>query len=142
MPSMAWVHWLGVAATVAPAVWSSVPGTARQDAVRTGPQLYRTYCASCHGTAGRGDGPMAAYLNVPPANLTTIAARTRGVFPTEVVQQIVDGRRALKTHGDSAMPIWGDAFSLSGSADADTATAEKIRRLVAYVESIQQRPGD
>ncbi len=85
---------------------------------------------------------MAAYLNVPPANLTTIATRNRGVFPTEVVHRIVDGRRALKTHGDSAMPIWGDAFSLSGGADTEKATAEKIRRLVAYVESIQQRPGD
>jgi hypothetical protein len=85
---------------------------------------------------------MAAYLNVPPANLTTIAGRNRGVFPTEVVHRIIDGRRALKTHGDSAMPVWGDAFSLSGSAEAEKATAEKIRRLVAYVESIQQRPGD
>ena len=142
MGSMAWVHWLGVAAIVAPAAWSGVAGPARQDAGRTAQQLYQTYCASCHGTAGRGDGPMAAYLKVPPANLTTIAARARGVFPSEVVLHIVDGRRAVKTHGDSSMPIWGDAFSLSGSADSDTATAEKIRRLVAYVESIQQRSGD
>jgi hypothetical protein len=58
------------------------------------------------------------------------------------VHRIVDGRRALKTHGDSEMPIWGDAFSLSGSADAEKATTEKIRRLVAYVESLQQRPGE
>jgi hypothetical protein len=40
------------------------------------------------------------------------------------------------------MPIWGDAFSLSGNPDADKATAEKIRAVVAYVESLQQRPGD
>jgi mono/diheme cytochrome c family protein len=142
MRSSAWLHWLAVAASIAPAVWSSVPGPAPQDAGRTGQQLYRTYCASCHGTAGRGNGPVASHLNVPPANLTMIAARNRGVFPTELVEQIVEGRRSVKTHGDSAMPIWGDVFSLSGSADGDIATAEKIRRLVAYVESIQQRPGE
>jgi mono/diheme cytochrome c family protein len=141
MLSLAWVRWLGVAAAVVPTAWSSAPGSTQQD-VRKGSELYRNHCATCHGTTGQGDGPMAAYLNVPPANLTTIAGRNRGVFPTEVVHRIIDGRRALKTHGDSAMPVWGDAFSLSGSAEAEKATAEKIRRLVAYVESIQQRPGD
>lgn len=142
MGSLAWVRWLGVAAAVAPSLWSSTPGVVRQDAVRTGQQLYRTHCASCHGTAGRGDGPMAGYLNVPPADLTGIAARNRGVFPTEVVHRIVDGRRVLRTHGDSAMPIWGDALSLSGDPDKDKAAAEKIRLVVAHVESLQQRPGD
>jgi mono/diheme cytochrome c family protein len=141
MVCVAWVQWLAVAAVLVPAAWSSAPGATPRD-VRNGSELYRTYCASCHGVTGRGDGPMAAYLNVAPANLTTIAARNRGVFPTEVVHRIVDGRRALKTHGDSAMPIWGDAFSLPSGTDAEQAAAEKIRRLVAYVESLQVRPGN
>lgn len=131
-----------MAAAVAPAVWSSDPRPIRQDAVRKGQQLYRTHCASCHGIAGGGDGPLAEYLTVPPANLTGIAARNRGVFPTEVVHRIIDGRRVLQTHRDSAMPIWGDAFSLSGSPEADKVTAEKIRAVVAYVEALQHRPGD
>jgi mono/diheme cytochrome c family protein len=142
MRSLAWIRWLGVAAAVAPAVWSNAPGPKRQEPVRKGQQLYRMHCASCHGVAGRGDGPLAEYLTVPPANLAVIAARNRGVFPTEIVHRIVDGRRVLKTHGDSTMPIWGDAFSLSGSPDADKATAEKIRAVVAHVESLQQRPGE
>ena len=35
-----------------------------------GAQVYQTECASCHGLAGRGDGPAAAGLTPPPANLT------------------------------------------------------------------------
>jgi len=30
---------------------------------------YQTYCAACHGSAGRGDGPAARGLTPPPANL-------------------------------------------------------------------------
>ena len=110
MVSPAWIPWIAVAAAVVPAGWSSAPGPMRQDAVRKGQQLYRTHCASCHGTAGLGNGPLAEYLKVPPANLTAIAARNRGVFPTEVVHQVVDGRRVVKTHGDSTMPIWGGSM--------------------------------
>jgi mono/diheme cytochrome c family protein len=129
-------------AAAAPAVWSIGPGPVQQDAVRTGQQLYRTHCASCHGPTGRGDGPLAEFLTVRPANLTGIAARNRGVFPTDVVSRIVDGRRVLKTHGDSAMPVWGDVFSMSGNPDADKAAAEKIRAVVSHVESLQQRSGE
>lgn len=142
MRSLGWVRWVGIAAAAAPAAWASAPGSAPQGAVRTGSQLYRTHCASCHGPAGRGDGPLAEYLTVRPANLTGIAARNRGVFPTDVVSRIVDGRRVLRTHGDSAMPVWGDVFSLSGNPDTDKAAAEKIRAVVSHVESLQQRSGE
>jgi mono/diheme cytochrome c family protein len=32
-----------------------------------GSALYARYCASCHGDQGKGDGPNAGYLPVPPA---------------------------------------------------------------------------
>jgi mono/diheme cytochrome c family protein len=142
MRSVGWVRWVGIAAAAAPVAWAGAPGPVPQDAARTGPQLYRTHCASCHGATGRGDGPLGEYLTVRPANLTGIAARNRGVFPTDVVARIVDGRRVLKIHGDSAMPIWGDVFSMSGNPDADKAAAEKIRAVVSHVESLQQRSGE
>jgi high-affinity iron transporter len=34
-----------------------------------GAAVYRTSCAGCHGDLGRGDGPLAAGLDPPPANL-------------------------------------------------------------------------
>lgn len=39
-----------------------------------GAQLFAQSCSSCHGMAGRGDGPAAAGLTPPPADLTTLAA--------------------------------------------------------------------
>ncbi len=35
-----------------------------------GAALFGPNCAACHGAAGRGDGPLAASLAVPPADLT------------------------------------------------------------------------
>jgi cytochrome c oxidase cbb3-type subunit 2 len=32
-------------------------------------QLFTRWCASCHGASGRGDGPLAAQLALPPRNL-------------------------------------------------------------------------
>jgi putative copper export protein/mono/diheme cytochrome c family protein len=39
-------------------------------AIAQGAALYPEQCASCHGTEGRGDGPAAKGLPVPPADLT------------------------------------------------------------------------
>lgn len=39
--------------------------------IMSGAALFPQHCAACHGVNGRGDGPMAASLSVPPADLTT-----------------------------------------------------------------------
>jgi len=38
--------------------------------IAQGAALYPDHCARCHGAEGRGDGPDAAALAMPPANLT------------------------------------------------------------------------
>jgi putative copper export protein/mono/diheme cytochrome c family protein len=38
--------------------------------IATGAELYPAHCAACHGAHGRGDGPAAKGLAVPPADLT------------------------------------------------------------------------
>ena len=43
------------------------PGPA---AVAQGAALFRTHCTPCHGPTGRGDGPAAAALDAPTADLT------------------------------------------------------------------------
>jgi len=51
----------------APPVLVAPVGNLRGDPA-AGAQLYATYCASCHGPDGKGDGPVAAALKPPPAN--------------------------------------------------------------------------
>ncbi len=43
---------------------------ARTPDLARGAEVYQSSCASCHGVAGSGDGPMAAGLDPAPANLT------------------------------------------------------------------------
>ena len=50
-----------------PSAFEVPAGNLRGDA-DAGAQLYATYCASCHGAGGKGDGPAAAMLKPPPAN--------------------------------------------------------------------------
>ena len=106
----------------------------------SGAELFRTFCASCHGTQARCDGPVADVLKTPPSDLTTIAARNGGVFPRERVREQIDGQQLVATHGTREMPIWG--WELYAVRDEDAArrkrVAELIDRLVAYLETIQR----
>lgn len=102
-----------------------------------GDGTYRLYCATCHGPKGRGDGPLAASLKRPPTDLTTLAQANKGPFPAELVATVIDGRKPAKGHGGGDMPVWGDAFTRS---DERTPVAERIGRVVKYLESIQVRP--
>jgi mono/diheme cytochrome c family protein len=72
-----------------------------------GPDLYRMYCASCHGREGTGDGPVAIALKVPPPDLTVLARRQQGVFPAFEVETIIRNGKALPAHGSRKMPVWG-----------------------------------
>lgn len=102
-----------------------------------GQAIFATYCATCHGTSAKGDGPLASTMRRRPADLTLITKNNRGTFPGDQVSRIIDGRNPEKGHGGGDMPVWGDAFARS----ADTMPVdEKIRRLVSYIESIQVKP--
>ncbi|HEV8599490.1 MAG TPA: cytochrome c/FTR1 family iron permease [Gemmatimonadales bacterium] len=63
---------------------AEVPSLAR------GREIYQTTCASCHGAAGRGDGPQAAALSPPPANLADPAALA-GSSPLDFYRRITVG---------------------------------------------------
>lgn len=113
------------------------PPRPRQD-YNSGEYLYRTFCASCHGESGRGDGPVADLLRRPAADLTAIAARAGGTFPRDTIVAVVDGRTAVASHGPREMPVWGDVLRVVEPDDA--ATRRRIEALVKYVESMQRSP--
>ena len=121
------------------ASFASVPLQAADYATYTGKDLFNKFCASCHGTSARGDGPIAKSLRTRPANLTTIARRYGGTFPTKRIEEIVDGRVQVIAHGPSAMPVWGEEFTRSeaGNPDAERDTAQVIHKIVEYLKSIQ-----
>ena len=101
------------------------------------PGMFREYCAPCHGTAGRGDGPAAAALKTVPANLTTLSARNGGKFPSVRVRRYIEGLDEISAHGSRDMPVWGKA--LRGMPGGDSAVKLRIEALTKYVESLQQK---
>jgi mono/diheme cytochrome c family protein len=107
-----------------------------------GQPYFVAYCASCHGSAGRGDGPAAESLKLPPADLTRIAARRGGRFPSGEIAQFIDGRFELAAHGSRQMPIWGDVFTrgVPESDVAESISRGKVLVLVEYLKSIQVPP--
>jgi mono/diheme cytochrome c family protein len=114
--------------------------------VYSGEGLYQRFCASCHGAAGEGNGPVAAYLKLRTPDLTGISARSGGVFPADRVRRIIDGRENLRVHGEREMPVWGWEFYIEEGGfrkgeDARAArerTDETITKLVEYLRSLQK----
>jgi mono/diheme cytochrome c family protein len=107
----------------------------------SGLEMYERLCSSCHGVEGRGDGPVAPLIKIGVPDLTRIAARDGGEFPTEDVRRIIDGRSDRRAHGPRDMPVWGwQLYDMSSSDDADerARTNAMIDRLVEYLRSIQR----
>jgi cbb3-type cytochrome c oxidase subunit III len=89
----------------------------RDNAAR-GAQLFETTCAPCHGSAGKGDGPVKFLLRVPPTDLTG-----------EAVTGMSDGYiYGTIRYGSIAMPSYADALS-----------ASERWEVVLFVRSLQGR---
>jgi mono/diheme cytochrome c family protein len=100
-----------------------------------GVDLYRAHCASCHGLDGRGNGPVAAALNTPPADLTRIAERNGGIFPLERIKKIIAGDQLVSAHGPREMPVWGPIFH-QVEEDRDYGNV-RLQNLAEYLRTLQ-----
>ncbi len=100
-----------------------------------GPDLYRAYCASCHGVTGRGDGPAAPALKAKIPDVTLLARSNGGMFPSARVRKIISGDEVLASHGSREMPIWGPIFH-QVEEDRDFG-AVRLENLTKYLGSIQ-----
>jgi mono/diheme cytochrome c family protein len=100
-----------------------------------GPDLFRTRCAVCHGSDGKGAGPMAPVLKAEVPDLTVLAKNNRGQFPSAKVRRVIMGEDVFLSHGYREMPIWGPIFR---QADQDFKNV-RVENLVKYLESIQHK---
>lgn len=103
---------------------------------------YLSACASCHGIAGSGPGPMKDFLSIGVPRLTGLSAANDGVFPMLEVIQIIDGRTGVRGHGGEGMPIWGAIYRTdmaeAGDYAAEIETRGRILSLAMYLQSIQE----
>ena len=125
-----------------PAQRSELPPTF----VPSGARMYKQFCAACHGSDGKGHGPAASSLKVPPSDLTTLAKRRNGKFPYNYVSSVLRFGPGVSAHGSSGMPTWGPIFE---RLDDDTkgpspvareiAVRDRIQNLCDYLASLQRK---
>lgn len=111
-----------------------------------GKQEYETSCAACHGPQGKGDGSYGELLKARATDLTVLAKNNGGVFPVARVYDVIDGRQAVKAHGDRDMPIWGTQFSVKAAEhyvdvpyDAEAVVRGRILALIDYLYRLQAK---
>ena len=101
-----------------------------------GQELYKFYCANCHGMDAKGR-PATPAMRQPSTDLTQLSARNGGLFPRDrVIAVIKHGSPATPAHGPKNMPVWGAIFR--SMEPSDTLVEIRIENLVRYLESIQQ----
>lgn len=123
----------------ASSVWAG-DKTSGKDDVREGQKYFMRYCASCHGTNGTGDGPVAKSLSKPPANLRLLSDRFGSPLPAAKLAELIDGRDAVRAHGTAEMPVWGERLYSSGEGErGELGISEVIGKIVAYLDTIQDR---
>jgi len=111
---------------------------AAMSSVTDGSRLYAEYCAVCHGSEGRGDGPMATGLTTPPSDLRRLTVAYGGIFPVTQVRETIDGRTPPLLHGTRDMPIWGDAFKRTRGPQGERRVEERLDLLIDYLQTLQE----
>ena len=107
-----------------------------------GKKEFVNYCGSCHGSSGKGDGPIVNFLERKPPNLTLLSKNNGGVFPFERIWGVFDGSYIFEAHGTSEMPIWGYRFLQEAKQQNEPNITNKAKAkaldIVLYLQVIQE----
>jgi mono/diheme cytochrome c family protein len=127
----------GVASGQAPAQGGKPPAAVTTP---SGKELYRTHCLSCHGPDGKGDGEAGRKMAMNPGDLTQLAAKNRGEFPTYRLRRMLGGAETVRGHGTKRMPVWGAGLDTGQTTGGDN--NERIDRVVEHLRGLQAKaPG-
>lgn len=109
----------------------------------SGAQDFADYCSACHGAGGKGDGELASGLAKRPADLTGLAARNGGAFPTTRVMAKIWGYTGGKA-GESPMPNFGplldsDLVPYDGGDGIMSPTPLRLVQIAEHLKTIQAK---
>ena len=104
----------------------------------SGKEMFKSYCAVCHGVDGKGNGPAASAMKTPPTDLTALAKNSSGQYPAAHVAAVIRGQAVTPAHGSQDMPVWGPLFS-SISQGHEAQVQQRITNLVNYIDSLQAK---
>lgn len=95
-----------------------------------GYEVFNKYCFICHGEAGKGDGPLAHRIGVPPSDLTNdnvLGKRTDKELIRIVEGSSPHGKSSESERLSTGMPRWGVAISYT-----------QVRSLVSYIRYLHR----
>jgi mono/diheme cytochrome c family protein len=107
------------------------------DFIPSGKDMFKQYCAPCHGLNAKGHGPARSALKVPAADLTTLSKRHGGEFPYDYVSNVLRFGPGIAAHGSSDMPTWGSIFQYMDNYNR-ASVEKRIKNLCAYLAAIQE----
>ncbi len=105
-------------------------GTAHAADAAAGKTVFDANCSSCHGTSGKGDGPVGAALNPPPRNFAV------GDFKFDA-----NGDGKPGTDADLTLVIQKGAMAFGGSAlmaPWPTLTEAQVADIVAHIRTLKE----
>ena len=138
MKNSKWVRTAGIGVAALSALATLSVQAADDAVVSAGKARFDQYCAVCHGSGGKGDGPFANLMTTKPADLTMLAKNNNGEFPFGKVYESIDGRNMLTAHGTTDMPIWGREIKDKGIG-GETELRGRLVETVMYLQSIQAK---
>jgi len=113
----------------APVAWAGSEG-------ESGEAEFHRHCALCHGLDGTGNGPLADAMKAAPTDLTLLAVRNNGEFPSGRVADVIRNGGGVLGHGSTAMLAWGVYFAERHHPEVAKA---RIAALVSYIKGLQQK---
>lgn len=103
---------------------------ARAGDVAAGKAVYDAHCASCHGSDGKGDGPVASALIPPPRDFT------KGVFKFDTDK---DGKPGEDADLEAIIKKGAAAFGGSPFMAAwPTLSDADVDNVIAYIRSLKK----
>lgn len=132
---------LPFAATLALALGLAACLPASSPRVPSGAADYASYCAACHGAAGRGDGPAAQGMSPRPSDLTRLSAQNGGTFPGTRIMAKIWGYTGGRG-GASPMPAFGPLLDgglvpYDGGDGIATPTPLRLVQIAEHLRGLQ-----
>ncbi|HEY5596056.1 MAG TPA: copper resistance protein CopC [Candidatus Bipolaricaulota bacterium] len=93
----------------------------QQAAIERGKAIYQEHCLACHGETGKGDGPAAAALPMPPADISA---------------------HLIHQEHDALVEVIKNGFSTGMPAFGSTLQDQQIDDLIDYLRTLEESGSD
>lgn len=121
-------------------------GPAKVKPVDYGKTEFEAKCSSCHGTKGKGDGPVKPFLTRSPPDLSRLAQNNGGILPVAQMYDVITGAKGVSVHGTRDMPVWGTAYRIEAAEyyvdvpyDPESYVRGRVLTLIEYINRLQAK---